>query len=465
MRFRLLAILLGIATFLAAVQVLTPEVITDRAKVTATIPPIICPDSANGAYLAVGGRGALISPVGKLPKTVKEVPLKTSKEVTSAQVSTVAHLVENSVGGVTQIDTSSGLSGLACPTADASYWFVGGSAALTSQDRLIMTNAGHGDATATILAWGSGGAIPAYPVVVPAQTSIRVGLDSIAPGMGEVVLHVLVRSGRMAVSLYDQRVQGLTNLGSDFVPPGIEPAKKFVVLGVPRTLSASAAPATAKSIKTSTKKSKAATPKQIKEVRILRLLSPTIDSSVRVDAVGAGDSFTPLGLDSIELKAGIVRDIPVTAAMPSSAYAFVITADSPVVAGVFSTVVTSKGSDIAWSASARALSLNAVSADFDGTTYFFYSHTAMVVQITSTRTGVAPVTSALAVPAEDVVSWSPTKSTGGVYAVQLKFIGGVVYAARVLRANSGITTSPLRPINTSNESTASMADVGVGMPR
>jgi len=461
MRRRLAVAFLGIVLCLGTIQIFVPKVTSSRSQIRASVPPIICPDSSNGASVAIGGEGIRISPIGVLPKGVKDAAFTTKQVVTTARLSTAAHLVENSLGGITQLDASSGLAGLACPREDSSYWFVGGSAALTSRDWLVLVNTGHGEATATIYGWTGAGAIPSYPVVVPAQTTIRVGLDSIAPGVNEVVIHVLVRSGRMAASLYDQRSQGLTSLGSDFVSPGIEPSRKFVVLGIPRT---SSQPTTATSSSTK-KKSTTAVRKQVKEVRILRLLSPGNDSSVRVDAVGAGDSFTPLGLDSIELKAGVVRDIQVTASMPSSAYAFVVTADSPVVAGVFSNVVTAKGSDIAWTSSAPRLSGSAGSTDFDGTAYFFYSHVSMVVQISSVRVGSAPINTTVSVPAEDVVSWTPAKGAGGAYAIKLKFLGGNVYVARVLRTDSGITTSPLRPINVSNQSTASMADVGVGMPR
>lgn len=444
MRWRLLAVFLAITTGLAFVQVLTPRVITSRTKVVTTLSSIICPESSAGATITIGGKDTRLSPIGKLPKGIKDLPITTNKEVTTTQVSSAAHLIEKSSRGVTQIDASSGLAGLSCPHENPSYWFVGGSAALSSQDRLMLANAGHGDATATVLAWSSKGAVPAYSVVVPAQTSLRVGLDSIAPGVSAVVIHVLVRSGRIAVSLYDQRSQGLTSLGADYVPPGINPAKKFVVLAVPGTSSST---------------------KKFTETRVLRLLSPTNDSSVRVDVVGADDSFTPLGLDSIELKAGIVLDIPVTAALPSSAYAFVVTADFPVVAGVFSTVSTAKGGDIAWSASAPSLSLGSVSADFAGTTYFFYAHSATGVEITTSHAGSAATTSELFIPAESVVSWTPEKSTNGAVAIRLISKGGDVYAARFLKTSSGVTTSPLRAIFVDGKSTAPLADVGVGMPR
>lgn len=457
MRWRLLSAFLAIAAGLGIVQLaITPEASTNSVKIVTAASSIICPTSSTGANLAIGSSGTRVSAIGKLPKGVKDVPFTTSKDVTVIHVSQASHLVEKSTGDVTQIDASSGVAGLACPDEEASYWFTGGSAALTSQDRLILTNAGHGDATATILTWSDKGVVPAYPVVVPAQASIGVGLDSIAPGVNAVVIHVLVRSGRIAASLYDQRSHGLTNLGSDFVSPGIAPAKKFVVLGVPGTNAVS---------QTGNSKKKAAAKSPASQTRVLRLLSPLNDSTVRVDVIGAGDSFTPLGLDNIELKAGMVLDVPVTASLPSSAYAFVVTADYPVVAGVFSSIVTTQGSDIAWSASTPSISSDAASADMDGTTYLFYSHSATSVEITSAREGATPVTSTLPIPAEDVVSWTPKKSTAGVTAIRFKPAGGAVYASRLFRTNNGVTTSPIHPITVGGRLTAPLSDVGVGMPR
>lgn len=458
MRWRLLSAFLVIAAGLGIIQlVIVPEASTSRVKIVTAASSInICPTSSAGAIVAIGSSGTRVSAIGKLAKGVKDAPFTTSKDISMIHVSQASNLVEKSTGDVTQIDTSSGVAGLACPDEEASYWFTGGSAALTSQDRLILTNAGHGDATATILTWSDKGVVPAYPVVVPAQASIGVGLDSIAPGVNAVVIHVLVRSGRIAASLYDQRSHGLTNLGSDFVSPGMEPAKKFVVLGVPGTSTVS---------RNAASKKKAAAKSPVNETRVLRLLSPLNDSTVRVDVVGTGDSFTPLGLDNIELKAGMVLDIPVTASLPSSAYAFVVTADYPVVAGVFSSMSTAQGGDIAWSSSTPSISSDAASADLDGTTYFFYSHSATSVEITSSREGAVPVTSMLSIPAEDVVSWAPKKSTAGVTAIRFKPIGGAVYASRLLRISSGVTASPLHPISVSGRLTAPLADVGVGMPR
>ena len=460
MRWRLLIIFMAIATGLSVVQAHVPKLIISRSKVFAPAQSIICPDSATGAQVAIGSRGTRVSPLGKLPKGIRDFPFTTSRGTTSHRVSVVSHLVENSSEGVTQLDANSGLAGLACPTTDTSYWFVGGSASLSSQDQLILANDGHGDATVSVVVWSDKGPVPSYPVVVPAQTSIRVGLDSVAPGVSSIVIHVLVRSGRVAVSLFDQRSQGLTKLGADFVPPGIDPAKIFVIVGVPGTnVSEPIAP------KPIGKKRKTPTLQPITETRILRLLAPTVDTTVRVDAIGAGDSFTPLGLDSIQLKAGMVRDIPVNSALPSSAYAFRVIAQSPVVAGVFSTIIARNGSDIAWSATTPGISTDAASTDFNGTKYLFYSHAASSVDITTAGVSSVPATVTVRIPSDNVVSWSPPKLESNVISVRLHVNGGAVYVARSLRTNDGLTTSPLRPVSVIEKSTVPLADVGVGMPR
>jgi hypothetical protein len=234
-----------------------------------------------------------------------------------------------------------------------------------------------------------------------------------------------------------------------------------VILGVPGTKRVTSTT----SPRSSNKKSKTTTTKSTPETRVLRLLAPLVDTSVRVDVIGAGDSFTPLGLDSIQLKAGMVREIPVTAALPSTAYAFRVVADSPIVAGVFSTVNVGSGSDIAWSASTPSLSEDAVSADFDGTSYIFYSHDGASVDITTTGSSSALSSVTFPVPADNVVSWSPTKADGKVIAIRLHANGAAVYAARSLRTSDGLTTSPIRPISVTGRSTVPLADVGVGMPR
>ncbi|HUW78018.1 MAG TPA: DUF5719 family protein [Candidatus Nanopelagicaceae bacterium] len=459
MRWRLLVIFLVIVTGLSVVQARVSRTFIEVSRIATEAPSIICPASAHGATIALNGENISVSPLGKLPKGVKDRPFTTSDPVTSRPVSGNPHIVDNSSGGITQLDSTSAVSGLKCPSVDTSYWFVGGSAALNSQDQLILSNASHGDATATILAWSDKGPVPTYPVVVPAQSGIRVGLDSVAPGVSALAIHVLVQSGRVAASLFDQRSQGLTQFGADYVPPGIEPAKNFVLLGVPQT------PIITAPISKSKKKTSTSTP--VSDSRVLRLLSPRVDASVRVDVSGAGDFFTPLGLDHIELKAGVVKDITVTAALASSVYSFVVTADSPVVAGVFSSIALTGGSDIAWTASTPVLSSDAIDASFNGTHYTFFSPIDASVQVSATGASPTPTTQVLVIPANTVVSWAPKKSTTGVIGVRIHPVGKSIYAASLFRSNSGLTTSPIRSLSMTGKSTMAVpqADVGVGMPR
>lgn len=461
MRWRLLTFFLAIAAALAAVQIVEPKVISSRTRVAATVESILCPSSTGSATMVIGGKGTIISPVDKAPSTAKERAYTTASDVTKMQISAKAHLVEKASGAITQIDTSGGLAGLACPSADTSYWFVGGSAALASQDSLIMTNDGHGDATVSVLAWSDKGPAPAFPVVVPARSSIQVGLDSVAPGINAIVLHVLVRSGRVAISLYDRRSQGLSGLGADFVSPGNDPAKEAVILGVPGTIAESSAG-------TKTKKSAAKSAKPAatdSNSRTLRLLSPDSDATVRVDVVGASDSFTPIGLDNIQLKAGKVREIQVNADLISLAYAFLVHSDVPVVAGVLSSSVTGKARDISWSASGQNLNAVTSSADSAGTSYVFFSQTDASVEITKRTADGLTATSTLRLPAASVVVWPLAIPSGQVGGVTFVVSSARVFAARVLTNTSGITTSPLRSLSMSRGAIVPLADVGVGMPR
>jgi len=69
-------------------------------------------------------------------------------------------------------------------------------------------------------------------VVVPSGGRVAVLLDAVAPNLSALAVHVEARTGRVAATLHDELVRGLTPGGTDGVTPAQAPARRQVVPGV-----------------------------------------------------------------------------------------------------------------------------------------------------------------------------------------------------------------------------------------
>lgn len=246
-----------------------------------------------------------------------------------------AILVAGNIANTNVIMTRSGkwTSAATCTISGPINWFVGGTANVTSQSKLILINSGLSDALIDLTAYSESGSSQSLPVTVRASSEKVVRIDSLSPGSERIVLKVETRSGRVTSYLLDERVRGLSNIGADFVPALSEASRELVIAGLAVKLGSSS------SIK-----------------HTLRLMSVgEVDASASVEIISPDGVYVPVEIGEISLNAREVTDIDLSGVdFGSKTFALKISATSEIVASVLSEVKSGSISDFTWSAPSRS---------------------------------------------------------------------------------------------------------------
>lgn len=229
---------------------------------------------------------------------------------------------------VIQTKASRWTSAATCIAGVATSWFVGGTANVTSQGKLVLINSGLSDAVAEVATYSEDGPSEPQSITVKALTERVIRIDSLLPGADRLVIKVKVISGRVTSFLVDERVRGLNNIGGDFVAPISTPSSELVIAGLPATFGSSST-----------------------ITRTLRLMSTNeVDTNVSVEVVSREGVYVPVELGNIEINAGEVVDIPLqNLDLGKGNFGLKITATSAIVASLLSEVKSGSVSDFMWS--------------------------------------------------------------------------------------------------------------------
>ena len=229
---------------------------------------------------------------------------------------------------VIQTKASRWTSAATCISGAATSWFVGGTANVTSQGKLVLINSGLSDAVAEVATYSEDGPSEPRSITVKALTKREIRIDSLAPGADRLVVKVKVISGRVTSFLVDERVRGLNNIGGDFVAPISTPSTELVIAGLPAAFGSSST-----------------------ITRTLRLMSTDdVDTNVSVEVLSREGVYVPVELGNIEINAGEVVDIPLqNLDLGKGNFGLKITSTTSIVASLFSEVKSGSISDFMWS--------------------------------------------------------------------------------------------------------------------
>jgi hypothetical protein len=234
---------------------------------------------------------------------------------------------------VIQTKASRWTSAATCISGATTSWFVGGTANVTSQGKLVLINSGLSDAVAEVATYSEDGPSEPRSITVKALTEREIRIDSLLPGADRLVVKVKVISGRVTSFLVDERVRGLNNIGGDFIAPISTPSTELVIAGLPATFGSSST-----------------------ITRTLRLMSTDdVDTNVSVEVLSREGVYVPVELGNIEINAGEVVDIPLeNLDLGKGNFGLKITATTSIVASLFSEVKSGSISDFMWSAPSPA---------------------------------------------------------------------------------------------------------------
>ncbi|MFN8125771.1 MAG: DUF5719 family protein [Candidatus Nanopelagicales bacterium] len=263
----------------------------------------------------VPGSATIADARGK-PMTRVTVPGATAQtDHDGSQISAVGGLAPGLVSAQVVDDPrgeGKGLASTPCVAPGAESWFVGGGAAQGQRSVLTLTNPTASDSLVDVAAYGKGGQLELAGddgISVPAGDTVRVGIDTLAHGTDQVALRVRTRVGLISAAVVDDRMEGLTPMGTDVIGDAGSPEKTVVLAGMPAGAGG----------------------------RELQILAPTDSGKVRVRALTENGPLPLLAGEPIDLRAGHLTVIDLTKELGGRAAAIEITGDTRVVAAASAT--------------------------------------------------------------------------------------------------------------------------------
>ena len=300
---------------------------TGASEITQSYPATVCPGSISDARAT-----ALLPNKNTLIRDVAKPNAKLKKNGQgSFAINNGALYIEGSPSNTLQIQSRAGrwTAALNCEVSGNTSWFVGGTANVTSQTKLVMVNSGLSDAIVDVTSFSENGPTASVPVTIKPASEKAIRVDSFDPGAARIALKVNTRSGRVSSYLLDERVRGLNNLGGDFVAPISRASNELVISSLPIKYGSGG-----------------------KAQHTLRIMTTSeVKATASIEVISPEGVFIPVGYGNITLNPQTVKDLDLSELdLGNKTFGLKVTATEPIVAGVFTEVRTAGISDFMWSA-------------------------------------------------------------------------------------------------------------------
>ena len=413
---RLIIVALALVMTLTVSNLLTARVTAHNFS--QSYPAVVCPPtdsnvasvvstaSTNTPFRIILGKSTLLAPIKSTQYVIKQNAIL---------------LDQGDVTSVTWQAYSGVWAGASlCLAPQADQWFVGGSGDVTSKGRLVVVNSGLSAAIVDVAVWSERGVQSGKVLTVPANSSVRVALDSLAAGQVRLTLRVTSRSGRVNAFLIDERKKGLQTLGGDLVSSDEFPRTDFVITGIPQQSIGGK-----------------------NGGHFLRVLTPgNIDANIRVDLISKDGVFAPVGLDGRDILQGHVVDIPLNPTINASAFSLHIRSDQPIVAAVYSLLKVKKHQDFIWNSVTSPLEPLTLALKGLSAVFVFTGDLVRLKVSTRLTNGSLKVATLVG---SDILMW---KVPADALTVRLSDIRYPISGAGLLSSASGVGTFPLTPGST-----------------
>ena len=327
MRFKepLLYLAALVASFLIASALTT---VSKPSNYSESYPAVVCPPTLNGltSQISISSRKTQYQRLEN--RSSKTVPFKALRFPVSKDSLVIT--AEGTTPLIWQSRAGSWAGGTLCSGPNASAWFVGGTANVTSRGRLMLVNSGLSDAIVDIQSYTENAKQPVKSVNLKSKNYMQISLDSLAPGDKALAVQVVPRSGRVNAFMIDEQGAGLKALGGDFVNSYPNASKEIVIPAIPNQPPKRGQKASAS--------------------HTLRILTPgDVNTTFTLEVLSADGSFVPVGMSSRSIDAGVVSEFSLEPKISANAFAVRITSAEPIVASVSSSVVISGKKDFVWS--------------------------------------------------------------------------------------------------------------------
>ena len=288
----------------------------------------------------------------------------------------------------------SGFAASACRPPQMESWIVGGDTATGTTGIVLIANPGDVDATVQITLYGVSGATTppgAEAVPIPPRTQVALPIAGLAGGEASPVLRITATGSPVRATLQSSLIRTLDPGGID-LQSAVRPSTRQVIPG----LRIGESTATAEGSST-----------------IVRLLAQQ-DADVTVTVSEAGSGGAPArDPELLETDAGSPVDVDL-GGLPAGDYTVTVSADAPLVAGVWQTTGFGKRADYAWHTGAPAFAQKTLFAVPKGAAPYLSIANPTDQPVTATLERIGGESTEISVPAGDAVVQDLER---GVYAI------------------------------------------------
>ncbi|KHL16400.1 UNVERIFIED_CONTAM: hypothetical protein LK11_16415 [Mumia flava] len=207
-------------------------------------------------------------------------------------------------------DLGGGLAVTGCGRAGTEHWFAAAGTTAEHRTALQLTTTTAQQAVVDVTVYGPSGPIEApggAGIVVEPDAPRTVRLDRLAAGVDELAVRVDVRRGAVSVAAADVRADGLLPAGSEWLPEAAAPARDQVLTGAVKA----------------------------DGERTLVIANPTDRRAVVEPSVQTADAtFTPTGLESIEVGPESIATVKLPGDVGEDAFTLRLSSDVAVTAAL-----------------------------------------------------------------------------------------------------------------------------------
>ena len=408
---------------------------TSITEVTQSYPSTACPGSIGDAKATalLPNKSVQVRDVSR-PKS-----LLRKNGLGSYSLNQGAILVEGNAANTVALQSRIGkwTAATICTVSDPITWFVGGTANVTSQSKIVLVNSGLSDAVVDLTSYSENGPTQTLPVSVKSSSEKIIRVDALDPGSDRIVVKVETRSGRVTAFLLDERVRGLTTVGGDFVASAGSPSKEILIPALP------------------IKVGNGSTVRH----RVRIMTTGKIDATASIEIISPDGVFIPVGFGNLNLSPQIVRDIDLREIdLGSKTFALKISSSEPVVGGVFTEVKSGSISDYMWSSPASRF--GSVTMNLYGLEPIMSFASERIHVDVSWRDNRGNSDSKTLI-GDEIVNWRVPSNTRSITIVNRSgAVGSMTWLTR-----DGITHLPISPSTNLESATKPIADISVILPR
>lgn len=434
MRIRILTLLIFSLLMFGTTTISNPVAKREFVESVATF---VCP-AKNGdvsGSIQLGKNGVLAAPIEK-----KNQKLKKSKNRAIA-LTKKARVVagESPTPLLLSAKSSTWLALSQCTSSAGEFWFIGGTADVTSLGYFQFTNENFGKAIIDVELWSEDGNESTRTLTIPPRSTKNYSLTTFMPGKKLTAFHLLSRSGLVSVALFDERRKGLTTYGGDYIAPNSTPSKKALIAGIPG----------AKFVKKS----------KITSQRIRLFVPGETDAIIQVNYISPTGVFAPVGLDSLRVPAQKVVEVDLSDLPKDRLFALQVLASEPVIASVLTRGQFNNQRELIWNSSVEATRGERMAlAERSG----YLSIVSSAPKVSFTVVKDRGKRSTVTLPVDAMAIW---KVSDTVREIQFQANAEPTYLALAIKSGSGIAATSLAPAQSKELTALPVLDSTLYIPR